>query len=80
MELGSEFELDISILQQTEDNLFVYLSSYNSIYVDSGRSAATVLNKVLKQGTILLPSYICESVINVYKKCLHKDVEMPSGL
>ena len=68
MELGSEFELEISSLSQKEDNLLQYLSSYNSIYMDSGRSATAVLNKVLKQGTILLPLYICESVINVYKE------------
>lgn len=68
MELGSEFELDISNLRNTEDTIFQYLSQYNTIYMDSGRSASAVLNMVLASGTILLPSYICESVIKVYKK------------
>ena len=67
MELGSDFELDISNLQQTKDNVIQYLSSYNSVYMDSGRSAAIALNRMLGRGIILLPSYICESVINVYK-------------
>ncbi len=68
MELGSDFELDMSNLNQTQDNFFQYLTLYNTVYMDSGRSAAIALNRILKQGTILLPSYICGSVINVYKR------------
>lgn len=68
MELGSNFELDLSGLKYEQDNIFEYLSEYHTIYTDSGRSAIKVLNSVLIRGVILLPAYICESVINAYKQ------------
>lgn len=68
MELGSDFELNISDMEQTEDNIFRFLEVYNCLYMDSGRSAAAVLNTIIKEGIVLLPLYICESVINVYKE------------
>ena len=68
MELGSNFELDISNLVKQKDTIFEYLNEFNSIYTDSGRSAIKLLNRVIPCGKILLPSYICESVINVYEK------------
>lgn len=67
MELGSNFELDVTTLLQKDDNIFQYLKEYHTIYTDSGRSASTILNHILEQGTILLPNYICESVINSYQ-------------
>lgn len=69
MEIGSNFELDFLDLKYTKDNIFNYLRRFNAIYVDSGRSACKVLNEILdlKTGVILLPSYICSSVIDVYK-------------
>lgn len=71
MELGSNFELDVTKLSQTDDNIFQYLKEYRTIYTDSGRSASAILNHVLAQGTILLPNYICESVIESYQKQFH---------
>lgn len=68
MELGSNFELNMSNLCYTEENIFWYLNSYHTIFTDSGRSAAAVLNMVIKPGILLLPSYICESVIKVYQE------------
>lgn len=68
MELGSNFELDISSLHNTENNIFRYLELYHTWYMDSGRSALAVLNQVLTSGIILLPSYICESVVKVYRE------------
>lgn len=68
MELGSNFELDVSTLYETENHIFHYLEAYHTCYMDSGRSASAVLNKVLSSGTILLPSYICESVVKVYQE------------
>lgn len=67
MELGSNFELNVSNLCYTKDNIFRYLDSYFTVFTDSGRSASIVLNMIIKPGIILLPSYICESVINVYR-------------
>ena len=63
MELGSDFELSLSELERREDSVFQYLQEYNTIYMDSGRSAAAVLNSVIPAGTVLLPDYICESAI-----------------
>ena len=68
MELGSDFELDITSLKETEDTIFRYLDGYHSIYTDSGRSAGRLLNHKLSQGTVLLPAYICESVVDVYRE------------
>ncbi len=67
MELGSDFELSLSELERQEDSVFQYLQEYNTIYMDSGRSAAAVLNSVIPAGTVLLPDYICESVIQAYE-------------
>ncbi|MCI9174003.1 MAG: DegT/DnrJ/EryC1/StrS aminotransferase family protein [Lachnospiraceae bacterium] len=68
MELGSNFELDISSLHHEENHIFHYLETYHAYYMDSGRSALAVLNQVLTSGIILLPSYICESVVKVYRE------------
>ena len=68
MELGSEFELNIAELERVDDTIFNYLSTYHSIYTSSGRNAAKLLNRLLSGGRILLPSYICQSVIDVYKE------------
>lgn len=67
MELGSEFEVDISSLKKIEDSIFEYLKDFNCVYLDSGRSATRFINHNLKLRKILLPSYICESVISIYK-------------
>lgn len=67
MELGSDFELSLSELERQKDSVFQYLQEYHTIYMDSGRSAAAVLNSVIPAGTVLLPDYICESVIQLYE-------------
>lgn len=66
MELGSNFELDISNLEYCKDNTKQYLKDVNSIYTDSGRSAIKLLAKKMKKGKILLPAYICKSVIDCF--------------
>lgn len=66
MELGSNFELDISSLHNVEDNIFEYLKPYFTFYTDSGRSAIRVLKKVIKPGVVLLPCYICDSIIQSF--------------
>lgn len=68
MELGSNFELDISSLTEQQDTVFEYLGELNSIYTDSGRSALKLLNKLIPKGKILLPVYICESIIQTFNK------------
>lgn len=69
MELGSEFSLDLSELSICKNNIYDYLKEYSCAYFDSGRSALKALLKELNGsgGMILLPEYICESVINCFK-------------
>lgn len=67
MEIGSEIQLNLSDYNEiVSDNIFNYLSDYNTIYLDSGRSALKVLDKSLEEGSVLLPSYICKSVIDSF--------------
>ena len=67
MEIGSEIQLNLSdYTSPVEDNVFSYLSKYNTIYVDSGRSALKLLSNSLPDGSVLLPSYICLSVIESF--------------
>lgn len=39
MELGSEYNLDLNQLEDTQDNLYNYLMEKKSILLDSGRGA-----------------------------------------
>ena len=52
MELGGDFELDITQLKDTDDHVFRYLSEYQTMYTDSGRSALRLLQRHLRP-----PSY-----------------------
>lgn len=67
IELGSEFEIDLDELEPQSDSIYDYLGHFYTIYLDSGRSAATALNTLIDTGTILLPDYICDCVIRVYE-------------
>lgn len=72
MELGSEFNISLSDLSVSENNTFTYFSKtgMNSLFFDSGRSALKyLLSRDVFMGEILLPEYICESVI----KCFPQD-------
>lgn len=60
-EIGSDFN-SIQIKKISKNNIFNYLSDYHSMFFDSGRSALRYLLKRITGKTVLLPSYICESV------------------
>lgn len=63
MEIGSEMQLNLKDINEiATDNIFEYLSDYNCIFLDSGRSALRLIDKLLPKGGILIPDYICESV------------------
>lgn len=66
-ELGSEFSLSFESLNRTEDNLFQYLRKYQTQWFDYGRSAIRYMDTVYK-GTVLLPEFICESVIRCFSE------------
>ncbi len=67
IELGSEFEIDLEALEIQNDSIYHYLQDFRTVYMDSGRSAAAALLTLMRTGTILLPDYICDSVIRVYE-------------
>lgn len=66
MEIGSNFDLDLNSLTVVKNNLFNYLKDYNCSYFDSGRSA--IKSIVVPKGKVLLPSFICDSVIDCFNK------------
>ncbi len=57
MELGSEFDLDLSQLADTSDTIFTYLEDFQAIYTDSGRNALRLLSGILQGEAILLAIY-----------------------
>lgn len=66
MELGSEFEFCIEF-KENNDNIFHYLDEFYTLYTASGRSALRVILNKFDFKTVLLPEYICESVV----ECFH---------
>lgn len=48
------------------DTIFHWLSAYETVYTDSGRSAARLLSAALPRGPVLLPAYICASVCGCF--------------
>lgn len=72
-EIGSEFNLDFQMLNHEPCRTVMdYLHDYHTVYTDSGRSAIAILSQKIKSGSILLPDYICSSVIN----CFSSDYEI----
>lgn len=66
MELGSNFDLDVTGLTYTKENVKTYLGDRHVVYTDSGRSALRYLLSTIKKGKVLLPAYICKSVIDCF--------------
>lgn len=69
MELGSEFYLDMSDLGISPNSIFEYMGDINYCLFDSGRSALKAIIGTLGNGNILMPEYICQSVL----KCFSAD-------
>lgn len=72
MELGSEFHIDLTNKTIRNHNFYHLLAEYDTFYTDYGRTAITLLYRHLreqnreKRGKILLPAYICNSVIEAF--------------
>lgn len=67
MELGSEFNLNVDDLNIVENNLFKKMENYHYQLFDTGRSAIKcIANENDKK--ILVPEFICESVIDCFSK------------
>lgn len=67
MELGSEFDLSVNKLNYTDSNLLKKLEGLNYELYNSGRSAIRAVS-LKRPGKILLPEFICGSVIDCFKK------------
>lgn len=67
IELGSEFNISLNDLTVKDDNLFEYLKDYNTQWYDYARSAIKNI-PYSKDKYVLLPEFICESVINCFPK------------
>lgn len=65
IELGSEFNLDVDELSIVDNNLYSYFENYHAQWFDYGRSALRSL-RIPKNQKVLLPEFICESVINCF--------------
>lgn len=68
MELGSNYDLRISELSFQDNNIKRYLENDSAFYVDSGRSAIKMLLPKIKKKKILLPMYICKSVVDCFSQ------------
>ena len=67
MELGSDFHISFEDIEQVSDNINSYLAEFNTLYLDSGRNAIKVALQFIPIGEVLLPEYICESVIHTFE-------------
>lgn len=65
MELGSEFNLSLNNLDKTTGNLTNYLGKYNVSWYEYGRTAIKQV-PIDTEKYVLLPEFICESVINCF--------------
>lgn len=74
MELGSEYHIDFTNITIKSNNIYAYLKDYNVFFTDYGRTAIRLLyqhivtRKSNSNFKILIPSYICESVLNAFPK------------
>lgn len=66
MKLGSEFNLDLHDLKPVPNSFFQYIGDTSYCLFDSGRSALKAVTRILGSGSILLPEYICESVVSCF--------------
>lgn len=71
MELGSEFHIDLTDLSVKDNTIYALLKPYHTFYTDYGRTAISLLYEYLQKHAgkkILLPSYICDSVVKSFPK------------
>ena len=66
MELGSEYNLDMHSLSISKHSFFQDMGDLNYCLFDSGRNALRAITGDLKNGSVLMPEYICESVLKCF--------------
>lgn len=79
-EIGSEFDIDGTRIDKDAITVFDLLKDYETIFCDSGRSAIKLLVKEKKIRKVLMPSYICESVVNSFDGCEVHFYDLSSNL
>lgn len=67
MEIGGEFYLDPNRFNKTPYNVVTYLEKEHPLFFDSGRSALCYATQQIRHGTVLLPEYMCDSVIKAFR-------------
>ena len=78
MELGSHFELDLEQLEQKDDSICHYLQHYNTVYVESGRSANGLLDFCI--GRTIFNQTAYQRLVELRKKDMHLEHEEGSYL
>lgn len=66
MEYGSDFSVDLASLQETEDTVYQRLSTFRTMYFDSGRSALRHLLRSIGRSRAALPAYLCDSILDCF--------------
>ncbi len=72
MELGSEFHIDLTSIYCRKNTIYELLKDYHTFYVDYGRTGIALFYQAMqkkqqeKKIPVLLPSYICKSVIDAF--------------
>jgi dTDP-4-amino-4,6-dideoxygalactose transaminase len=66
MELGSDFNLRFESLKEEQNTIYSFLKDFHTIYLESGRSGIRVLCNDLEDDEVLLPEYICDSVLQCF--------------
>ena len=66
MVIGSEYHLDLSNLKISEKSIFQYIGSMEYRLFDSGRSALKAAVRAVRGGSVLMPEYMCKSVLTCF--------------
>lgn len=74
MEIGSEYHINLSDIEVSNNNIYMLLKDYNTFFTAFGRTAIRLLYQYLSerqdghQVKVLLPAYICDSVLTVFHR------------
>jgi len=80
MELGSEFNLKIESLKEENNSIYDLLKDYSTLYLDTGRSGLHLICETFQGGEVLLPEYICDSILKCFTGMEMKFYRLESNL
>lgn len=61
--MGYDFNIDVEDINIKGKNIFDYLSGYNCIYTDSGRTCIKLISQLFADKELLVPAFSCFTVI-----------------